>query len=207
MSEQNESLYKLQKKDIPTAVSVAAAAFRTDPFWGALFGKNARPEQTYNIFESLIRYCFKYGEVYAPSASLEGVAAWVHSDFADMTFGRMVASGMLAAILKVGIGNVIKVMPALDAMDVDRVKNMKGKSYFYLHTLCVAPELQGKGLGGKLLRAVIEKSEQAGVYIYLETQTESNLSMYEKFGFELVQKQIVPKTDLPVWELMRKPGR
>jgi len=206
MPGQVENLYKVQPKDALKATAVAVDAFQRDLFWSALFGNTTGSARWTGSFEAPIRYCLKYGEVYAPSAAIEGFAAWVHSDYADMTPWRLLASGSLVAGFKVGLGPLLKMLPVFTLMDADRIKNMKGKAYFHLQVFCVATALQGKGLGGKLMRALIEKSEQAGIYIYLETQTEENVRMYEKFGFELIQKQIVPKTDLPVWELMRRPA-
>jgi len=48
----------------------------------------------------------------------------------------------------------------------------------------VASEFQGQGFGGKLLRALIGESEQVGIPIYTETQTEENVRFYEKLGFK-----------------------
>ncbi len=204
MSGQIEALYKLQKEDILKATALASAVFQNDSFWRTLF--EGRTERLAGAYEAPIRYCFTYGEVYAPSEAIEGLAAWVSSDFADMPLWRLLWSGSLVAGLKIGMKNMWRMLPVFGAMDADRIKNMKGKSYFHLHLLCVKPELQGRGLGGKLLRALIEKSEQAGVYVYLETQTEENVKMYEKFGFEVILKHVMPKLNLPVWDMMRKPG-
>ncbi|MBN2004023.1 MAG: GNAT family N-acetyltransferase [Anaerolineae bacterium] len=204
MSGQIETLYRLQKKDILKATAVAAAAFQSEPFWNAIVGD--KTEQLAGAYEAPLRYCFTYGDVYAPSEAVEGIAAWVSSDFADMTPWRLLRSGSLVAGFKVGMGNMLRMLPVFGAMDADRIKNMKGKSYFHFQIFCVAPELQGRGLGGKMLRALIEKSEQAGVYIYLETQTEENVRMYEKFGFEVVLKHVMPKVNLPVWDMVRKPA-
>lgn len=207
MPGQPETLYKLQKKDLVKAAAVAASAFQQDPFWSALFEGETRTERRAGAFEAPIRYCFKYGEVYAPSENLEGVAAWVPSDFADMTIWRMLWSGSVIAGFKVGVRHMMKMLPVLGTMDADRIKHMKGKLYIHFHMFAVAPEFQGRGLGGKLLRALIERSEQAGAFIYLETQTEDNVRMYEKFGFEVIEQRVVPTLNLPMWELTRKPGK
>lgn len=80
---------------------------------------------------------------------------------------------------------------------------MKGKAYTYLQIIGVAPSFQGQGFGGKLLHALIEKSEQTGVPIYLETETEANVSLYEYFGFSVIKKIMLPIINLPMWEMIR----
>ena len=58
--------------------------------------------------------------------------------------------------------------------------------------------------GGKLLRAVIEKAEIEKVPIYLETQKEANVSLYEKYGFSVKKKVILPEPlNLPMWLMVR----
>ena len=77
------------------------------------------------------------------------------------------------------------------------------KFYGYLQVIGVAPVFQGQGFAGKLLRALIERCEQTGVSIYLETETEANVSMYEHFGFTVIKKIKLPIIDLPMWEMTR----
>jgi GNAT superfamily N-acetyltransferase len=68
----------------------------------------------------------------------------------------------------------------------------------------VSQEFQGKGFGGKLLRAVIEKAETERKPIYLETQKEENINFYEKHGFSVKKKIILPEPlNLPMWLMVR----
>ncbi len=82
---------------------------------------------------------------------------------------------------------------------------MQGRAYVYLVIIGVAVELQGQGFGGKLLGALIEESEQAGIPIYVETQTERNVEMYERLGFRQLSRITLPVIDLPQWEMVREP--
>jgi ribosomal protein S18 acetylase RimI-like enzyme len=87
-----------------------------------------------------------------------------------------------------------------------RTATMKGRAYLYLWVIGVASELQGQGLGGQLLRALIEESERIGIPIYTETQTEGNMRWYERMGFRLLNEITLPIIDLPQWALIREPG-
>jgi ribosomal protein S18 acetylase RimI-like enzyme len=93
--------------------------------------------------------------------------------------------------------------PIFRPIETDRKAHMNGKPYIYLQVIGVAPAFQGQGFGAQLLRALIEKSEQAGVSLYLETETEANVSLYEHFGFTVVKKIVLPLIDLPMWEMTR----
>ncbi len=90
-------------------------------------------------------------------------------------------------------------------IDQDRKEHMRGRDYIYLLMIGVDPQYQGQGYGGQLLSGLIEESEQTGLPIYLETETENNVSVYEHFGFKVVDKVTLPQIDLPMWELIREP--
>ena len=99
----------------------------------------------------------------------------------------------------------LKMMPILKPLEADRKANMKGREYIYLMIIGVGSEYQGQGLGGKLLKALIEKSEQVGIPIYTETSTEKNVRMYERLGFRPIKQVTLPIINLPQWELIREP--
>ena len=40
---------------------------------------------------------------------------------------------------------------------------------------------------------------------YLETNKESNVGLYEHYGFELKREECVPKTDVMHYAMVRKP--
>ena len=202
MTGKPDDLYPLQKKDISRAAAVLADAFRHDPVWNTVLS-GATLEQKAAAFETPVRYGMRYGEVYAPSAALEGIAAWMPGELADMTFWRVFRSGAMWAGMKLGFGIAKKMVPVFRPLEVDRKDNMRGKSFIYLQVIGVAPQFQGQGFAAKLLRALIEKSERAGVPIYLETETESNVRMYEHLGFVVIKKITLPIINLPMWEMMR----
>ena len=197
-------MYKLQKKDIPKVGAVLADAFQDDPVWGKLFEGESNLDQKFRaFFETPIRYCLRYGEVYSISENLEGIAAWIPGDLADMTLWRVIRSGAIKSGMKIGTKASKRMKPIFKILDEGRKENMKGKQYIYLQIVGVASKFQGQGFGGKLIRAAIEKSEGLGVPIYLETETENNVKMYERFGFKLTKKIILPGIDIPMWEMVR----
>lgn len=202
MSSKLDDLYQVQKKETPRAGEVLASAFEHDPVWQALF-QDATPMQRIAAFEAPVRYCLKYGQVYAPSAALEGVAAWTPGELANMTPWRMLWSGAMGAGMRMGATLGKQMMQVFAPIEADRKATMRGQAYIYLLVIGVAPQYQGQGHAGKLLRALIAESERAQVPIYLETQTERNVRLYEHFGFEVVKEMVLPVVALPMWEMVR----
>ena len=206
MPGKRDDLYRLEKRDARRAAEVLADAFQRDPVWNEVFGDAEREQRSY-AFETPVRYCLRYGQVYAPSEKLEGVAAWVPGALARMTFWRILRSGAFWAGLQLGrLGaSWVRRMPTIfRQIEQDREANMRGRSFVYLQVIGVAPRYQGQGYGGTLLRALIEESERVGLAIYLETETESNVRMYERFGFQVLKQITLPIVHLPMWEMVRE---
>ena len=205
---QIKNLYKVQRKDIPKAGVVLADAFQHDRVWRMFFRGEATIEQKGTLFESPIRYCLRYGEVCATSEHLEGIAGWVPGDLADMTIWRLVQSGAIISGMK-AMRACTKLAQKqgriFGPLQAARKANMKGREYIYLFMVGVTAELQGQGFGSKLLRALIEESEEAGIPIYTETQTERNVRFYERLGFKQLGQITLPIIDLRQWELIREP--
>jgi ribosomal protein S18 acetylase RimI-like enzyme len=199
-------LYKVKRRDITKAGKVLADAFKYAPIWNKICEGESDLEKRFRaIFESAVRHCLKYGEVYAVSERLEGVIAWVPGKYADMTAWRMIRSGALGAAMRMG-SNVGKKMglvfkPAVE----DQREYMAEHDILYLLVAGVATERQGKGFGRKLIDAAIEKSAHEGLHLYLETETEENVKMYQHFGFRLLKRIDLPVVDLPIWEMVREP--
>jgi ribosomal protein S18 acetylase RimI-like enzyme len=181
---------------------VSADAFHPDPVWPAVSTDATLAPGDY-AFDTPVRYGLKYGEVYAPSEALGGVAAWVPGALADMTLWRILRSGALWPGMKTSVQFARKMQPIFRPIELDRKAFIGGKPYTYLQIIGVAPAFQGQGFGGQLLRALIKRSEQAGVSLYLETETEANVSMYEHFGFTVIRKIVLPIIGLPIWEMTR----
>ena len=198
-------LYRVQKGDIMQASKVLADAFQHDPIWNKIYEGDPDIEKRFQaFFEGGVRYCLKYGEVYAPSEDLEGVIGLVPGKYADMNWWRAIRSGTIGVGIRMGLRAAMKMGTVFKSVTADRRKNMAGCTFLYVLVIGVATELQGKGFGRKLIGAAIEKSEREGLQLYLETEVEENVKMYEHFGFRLLKRITLPIVDLPMWEMVRK---
>jgi GNAT superfamily N-acetyltransferase len=199
-------LYKVHKKEIVRASKVLADAFQRDPLWNKIYEGEYDIEKRFRaLFEGAVRYCLKYGEVYAPSEDLEGVIGLVPGRYADMDWWRAIRSGTMGVGMRIGLNAAKKMRTVFKPVAEDRHEHMAGCAFLYALVIGVATELQGKGFGRKLIDAAVEKSEREGLQLYLETGTEENMKMYEHFGFRLLKRITLPIVDLPMWEMVREP--
>ncbi|HKK65437.1 MAG TPA: GNAT family N-acetyltransferase, partial [Clostridia bacterium] len=156
------------------------------------------------VAKFMIRYCHKYGHVYASSEKFEGIMAITQDEYSYMSLWRMIRSGSIFPFLRIGFKSFMIVASALSPIDVARKKHMKNKSFAYLQIIGVASENQGKGHGGKLLKELIAITDEAKLPIYLETETENNVRLYERFGFKTLEQMNLPVINQPMWAMLRE---
>lgn len=72
-----------------------------------------------------------------------------------------------------------------------------------LATIGVAPQVQGSGLGTRLMESMLAAGPDRA--IALETSAESNVAFYRRFGFEVWAVSEMPGGGPPVWSMLRDP--
>ncbi len=78
-----------------------------------------------------------------------------------------------------------------------------GEGYLYLRYAAVRPDAQGKGWGGRAIRAGIEEANRRGLDTCLETSKSENLAIYQRLGFAIVDAWQVPNGPR-FWTMVRK---
>ncbi len=194
----SDELHEVKKDDVKRAAIVLANAFSEDPMCKIIFKGKYKAARAF--FEISIRFSLKYGTVFSTSDKFEGLMATLPHD-KEYTAWRIIRSGAFLPSMKImGLYNKMKELMKL--MD-DEKKHLMIGPYIYLAVIGVSPEFQGKGFGGKILRVLVEKADREREALYLETQNESNLKLYEKYGFHIHKKLNVPVLNIPMWSMIR----
>ncbi|MBY9004900.1 MAG: GNAT family N-acetyltransferase [Candidatus Lokiarchaeota archaeon] len=200
-------LFKLTPKHVKEAIKVAGNAFQEDPV--TIFTYPDEGERRQNVqygFYMIYNYGIKHGLTYATSKNLEGITIWLPPNKVYQSFLTMMRYGGFYSMRKVGLNmKVIKKIMAVFNYEDERHKHLVPYDHWYFQNIAVQPEEQGKGYGGLLIRTMIKTIESEGLPIYVETNTEKSVSIYQKYGFEIIEHGIVPKTDVPLWCMLRKP--
>lgn len=69
--------------------------------------------------------------------------------------------------------------------------------------LGVCPDCQGQGYSSLLLRPMLRRIEEEALPCFLETMDASNVPRYQHFGFQVIEKSLVPGTELTTWAMLR----
>ena len=195
-------LYQVQRKDIREGAKIISKAFHNDPKIRFFIpNDDVRKKRLYYLWEFLLKDGTKNGEVYSPSLKLEGIAIWYPPKKAYISIWRSLLSGALKITRKIGMSTIMKMNQSNKVVKDIHIKLLP-KLHWYLALLAVDPNLQKKGYASQLIKFMYEKIEEKREPIYLETKNPKNISLYERFGFNVVEELIIPNTKIVNWSIV-----
>jgi len=198
------NLVQLNKSHAKPASEILARAFHDYPIVPYFFpDETERDRISPYFFQVAIDYCLKYGEVYAISENLEGIAAWLHSDYFPMTFWRLVRSVPLSVLFRFGSQGGARMRHLGEFIDATHMR-LAPFEHSFLQMIGVAPQFQGNGYAGKLLRPMLARIDREGLPCYLDTNSEQRVFLYQHFGFKVMEKATIPGTELTNWAMLRE---
>jgi len=198
------NLVRLTKSQIKPTSEMFARAFQDDPLF-AYFIPDAfeRKNKLHCLFECLVRYGVLYGEGYAISPDLEGVAMWFPSEQAEMTLWRIIRCGGFSLYFKVGRKVVSRVLAFFNYAFM--VHNRQAPfPHWYLALIGVDPKFQGRGYASALIKPMLARIDQENLPCYLETENEKNVSTFQHYGFKVVESDTIPSSDVNNWAMLRE---
>jgi GNAT superfamily N-acetyltransferase len=163
--------------EMPQAISAIVAAFLTDPF--ARFGWPS--PHAYLRAAPLVARGFG-------GASVEHGTAYVSADF------RGAALWLPPGVHPNGEALEWTVRDTADPQHLDDVlgtfermaQSHPEEPHWYLPMIGVEPTAQGRGLGAELMRHAVARCDDEGMLAYLESSNPRNISLYLRFGFEVI---------------------
>ena len=199
-----KDLVRLNKSHSKPAAEVLSRAFQNYPLLQYYFPDELERKKIAPYFLSFAVFSgIRYGETYATSPNLEGVAVWISSDNYPVTFWRLVRSVSLSAIFGFGMYGGFRMRRLGKHIDAVH-KRLAPFKHWFLQTIGVDPQFQGKDYAGKLLKPMFARIDEEGLPCYLETLDEPNVPLYEHFSFKVIEKSTIPQTSLTNWAMLRE---
>lgn len=201
-------LRPLQRNETDRAGRVLGEAFIADPLWMAAFpDPEQRPELLVAMFIAVTKATFAARGIAETTANVDAVALWLPPG-KNIGFWAMVNSSFALPrfAMKLSAPDRNRMMTVLRQLD-ERKKALMPERHWYLEAVGVSPQRQGDGLGSALVLEGIDRADDGNTPIYLETETEGNVAFYQHLGFEVIEAVTAAGLDLPVWLMVRRPGR
>lgn len=187
----------------------AVAALETDPFYQAICAPARNtPKKSRAILERYFDYSIQEGRelgraIHLPNAA-QGVAVWLlpQPEAVESEAAQRKHAFLQTTLEPEGWQNYRSMIEFMSSKSAAIVND----EAWYLSIIAVDPEVQGRGLGRKLLEPTIAEADRAGATCFLETFSERNLSFYQRVGFAEAARFTEPTTGADYVLMIRLPA-
>ena len=188
--------------DADALAATMARAFHDDPLiCFILRDEAARAAMMPRLFKLLFKLGLPHGACDV-TAGIEAAALWRPPNAWEIPWWQYITNG--AEFLGIfGLGGARHVTWVMDIIE----KNHPHEPHWYLQAIGTDTAKQGKGFGGVVIRCGLAKADAAGMPAYLESSKDSNIPIYQSFGFEVTGEIKLPAgpTLWPMWRKARAP--
>jgi len=181
--------------DAAALSATMARAFRDDPFVSYLVpDRDRRLRKLPDMFALLFALGRPFGAVDV-TERVEAAAIWRPPNCWNIPFHQYLTNG--PKLLGIFGPHTFRALQSMDRLE----KRHPHEPHWYLQAIGTDPPFQGKGHGGALLRHRLAIADAAGLPAYLEASRESNVPLYENFGFAVTGEIKMPEgpTLYPMW--------
>lgn len=189
--------------ELPQVAADLADAFAEDVMFDWFLRPDARRDEARLRFFRFVvaNMAFGVGRIDRPATG-PGAAIWLPFEALKPTPLLTELRAIPTLLFATGLGRMARLGAVREAMDK---RHPMDRPHAYLMFLGVARRAQGRGVGSRLLQLGVERCDAAGMPAYLETQTERNIGLYRRYGFEIIWEER-PRPDAPVlWGMWREP--
>ena len=197
-------LYIVNENDLERLADVATDAYLDYPLHN--WFTKGRYDKTASklIMQISLKTMIKDAVIYADSEEMNGFAAWIPQGFTGNKALPFILNGGLELFLHAGFG-LIGRLQTYENYAMGLKKEYTDHYDWYLFNLSIKKEAQGKGIASKLMRPMLQFCDDEKMVAYLETNKESNVGLYEHYGFDLMKEELVPKTPVTHYSMVRQP--
>ena len=197
-------LYIVQKKDLERMAEVAADAYRDYPLHNWLSKGKYDEKASKLLMHITLKTMTEDAIIYADSEEMNGFAAWLPFGFSGNKAMPFLLNGGLKLIFHSGFG-IINRLSAYEKYAMNLKKEFTDNYDWYLFNLSIKKDAQGKGIASKLMRPMLQFCDDERMVAYLETNKDVNVGLYQHYGFELKKEELIPKTEVYHYAMVRYP--
>ena len=187
--------------DIRAAVTLLAGTHRDNPNPRAAFGED--PERRRRGMEKVFGGLFRVQRDQQPLVALDGerivgVTGVAPPGRCHLNLGQQLR--MTPGLLSTGPASVRR----LTRWFGDWARLDPGAPHSHLGPLGVEADLRGHGIGSQILAEYCRRLDAHAESAYLETETEANVRLYRRFGFDVVaERQVIGQPNWFMWREAR----
>ena len=185
-------------EDAQAVSSILAEAFSDDPVMTWMFGGSGPIQRLFDELTRDVYLAHGFGHISDNAAA----ALWLPPG-GKVRLPFMNELRLAASVLRNGGVSALKRAKAT-AQVVQ--SNHPQEPHYYLFAVGVLPAYQGKGFGGRIIRAGLARADRDGASAYLENSKPRNTPLYERLGFQPIDFLGLPSGAPPLLGMLRPAG-
>jgi len=190
---------------LDAAATIQGRAFLDDPLFQFVFPDQAEREQRLPwVMRIGLAIGVQVGHVHTTRGAMLGHAVWLPPGDTHLSDARLAEAGFVEPERHMGESAVARFGAFMEQASAIH-ERLLPMPHWYLMILGVDPPLQGRGVGGELMKLTIANADAARLPCYLETAKERNLAFYRKHGFEVAEEHAGVGGGPKMWMMIRRP--
>ena len=174
----------MERRDIDAVADLMARAFQNAALYRYLEADAQRRARLLRlVFQHRVAFSFDThdADVAYNGETITGAAIWARPD-SEMRENHALEKALLE------YGGVIEKWRRFHEVLFGAFSAAYSKPHWSLAPIAVAPEFQGQGAAGALLRHKLARIGESGAPCLLGTQDEVNITIYRRYGFKLIHQ-------------------
>ncbi len=199
------SLLRLKPSETKKASHLLARALYDYPsFRSFLPDPQQRTQRLPVLTGYLVRTGMLYGSVYTTSPNMEGVAVWLPPQTKVSLLELLFRVGVITCPYQLGfkafqgIGNYVQHIEDISQRCING-------DYWYLQVIGIDSPYQRQGYGQHLITPMLAQFSQQKIPCCLDTEEESTVNYYQRYGFKVVDASPIPGTNNTCWFMLKEP--
>lgn len=197
-----EGLYNIKKQDLKRCAQVAALSFLDDESSKFLLSGDLTYKSLYNYYLVLYKAAFDKMHMFAQSDNIDSFIIITPIQNAEITIWECIKAGALKLIFSYGLGMVFRSL-IYEKNCIKTRNKLAPKEWWYIFQFGVLPDKQGKKLGSKTIKPILNWLDSKKINCYLETQKIINVNIYTHFGFRLKTTASLPDKKASQFAMIR----
>ena len=198
---------KISKNVLKKSAELLNLAFQGDPLFQKIFVNEKNPGQMTQLFSFILQSGLMEGGILLKdSPNINAIALLIppkkkkHSCF---NFPFLACLKLLFTYKIITLKRLSTIHNSIAKVH----KKLVTEDHYYLSVIGVHPKTQGQGIGKQILLSIIDTVDHEQKSIYLETQNEKNVNIYQKYGFKVIHQEIIkPFSKDEIFFMLRQPA-
>ena len=199
------SLLRLKPSETKKASHLLARALYDYPLFCSLLPDPQQRTQHLPILTGyLVRAGMLYGSVYTTSPNMEGVAVWLPPQTKVSLLELLFRVGVITCPYHFGFKAFQGIWNYVQHIEDISQRYING-DYWYLQVIGIDYPYQRQGYGQHLIRPMLAQFSQQQIPCCLDTEEESTVNYYQRYGFKVVDASPIPGTNNTCWFMLKEP--